>query len=88
MLLCDFQALAARAQEAISPPLGSSSRSSAPPYRDSLVYLHKSLIEISSVIENETAVGQFLIECLKERHFVAIRQIPPASNASSTPTEP
>ncbi|KAI0872000.1 Zn-dependent exopeptidase [Hypoxylon argillaceum] len=61
----------------------SSSSSSAPSYRDELVSLHKSLVEISSVTYSENAVGRFLVEYLTARDFIAELQCLPPSNDAS-----
>lgn len=69
--------LAAVAQE----PLDSSS--SAPPYRDSLISLHKSLVDFNSTTGSEADVGDFLINYLVEQGFAAERQTLPSSNNSA-----
>ncbi|KAI0466947.1 hypothetical protein F4859DRAFT_282069 [Xylaria cf. heliscus] len=56
--------------------------SGAPAYRRELVSLHKSLVEISSVTYTENAVGQFLVDYLTERDFVAELEFLPPSNTS------
>ncbi|KAH9897382.1 hypothetical protein F4778DRAFT_771839 [Xylariomycetidae sp. FL2044] len=57
----------------------------APSYRESLVSLHKSLVEISSVSGNESAVGEFLVEYLIQRDFVVeVDLLPPNSSNSSS----
>ncbi|KAI1746991.1 hypothetical protein F4782DRAFT_453508 [Xylaria castorea] len=61
-------------------PLGSN----APTYRRELVSLHKSLVEISSVTYTENAVGQFLVDYLTERNFVADLEFLPPSNTSDS----
>jgi acetylornithine deacetylase len=54
----------------------------APPYRDELVSLHQSLVEIESITENEAKVGEFLIDYLTEKGLVAEQQFLPTSNDS------
>ncbi|KAI0523899.1 hypothetical protein F5B22DRAFT_422257 [Xylaria bambusicola] len=50
----------------------------APSYRDELVALHKSLVEISSITYTENDAGSFLVEYLTQRGFVAeIEFLPP-----------
>ncbi|KAI3328950.1 Zn-dependent exopeptidase [Xylariaceae sp. AK1471] len=81
LLSCGFRPLAVEARN----PLGLNlrSNSSAPPYRDSLVSLHKSLVDFNSTTDSEAAVGQFLIDYLTKRGFVAERQTLPSSNTSA-----
>ena len=63
------------------PSSSSSSASNAPPYRDDLLSLHKSLVEIPSISGTENKVGSFLIEYLTARDYVAQLQfLPPAVN--------
>src|SRR5436309_492656 len=69
----------------LSPP---SSGSDVPAYRDELVSLHKSLVEISSITYNESAVGKFLVDYLTKRDFVAELQSVPPSNASDSDGKP
>lgn len=57
--------------------------SSVPPYRDSLISLHKSLVDFNSTTGNEADVGEFLIDYLTEQSFVAERQTLPSSNDSA-----
>ncbi|KAI0430051.1 hypothetical protein F5Y09DRAFT_241513 [Xylaria sp. FL1042] len=70
----------------LQTPLDSSSSSSnnAPSYRSELVSLHKSLVEIASVTYSENAVGNFLVDYLTARDFVAeLEFLPPVSNNTS-----
>lgn len=53
------------------------SSESAPPYRDSLLSLHRSLVEIPSVSGTENKVGSFLVEYLSGLGFVAQLQFLP-----------
>ncbi|KAI8628078.1 Zn-dependent exopeptidase [Xylariaceae sp. FL1651] len=53
-----------------------------PAYREDLVSLHKSLVEISSITGNENEVGNFLVNYLTERHFVAQLEFLPPSIVS------
>lgn len=62
--------------------------SDVPTYRRELVSLHKSLVEISSVTYTENAVGQFLVDYLTERDFVAELQFLPPSNTSDSDNKP
>ncbi|KAK7746158.1 hypothetical protein SLS62_009448 [Diatrype stigma] len=55
----------------------------APPYRESLVSLHKSLIDIESISFNEYDVGRFLVDYLTERGFVTELQFLPSLNSTS-----
>jgi acetylornithine deacetylase len=59
------------------------SNSSAPPYRDGLISLHKSLVDFNSTTGSEADVGGFLIDYLTEQGFVTERQILPSSNDSA-----
>ncbi|KXJ91535.1 hypothetical protein Micbo1qcDRAFT_163295 [Microdochium bolleyi] len=61
----------------------------APSYRDSLVSLHKSLVDIQSISYDENEVGQFLVDYLTERDFVAdIQFLPTPNKTSSTEGKP
>lgn len=73
--------LAAVAQESPTPTPTSSP--SAPLYRDSLISLHKSLVDFNSTTGSEAEVGEFLIDYLTEQGFVAERQTLPSSNGSA-----
>jgi acetylornithine deacetylase len=68
--------------------LGSSSSSSAPHYRDTLLALHKSLVEIPSVTGTENAVGQFLVNYLTDLGLQAELQFVPPAATSSTDEKP
>lgn len=96
-LLCSCLVLAFELQK----PLGTSSSSTpssslhrddgddAPAYRESLVSLHKSLVDISSITYDENEVGQFLVDYLTERGFVAkLQVVPPPTNSSSDDEKP
>ncbi|KAI1390387.1 Zn-dependent exopeptidase [Hypoxylon trugodes] len=77
---------AAQASTPISLPHDSSD---APPsYRDELVSLHKSLVEIPSITDDENEVGNFLVEYLTARDFIVqLEFIPPESNTTE-PSKP
>lgn len=55
--------------------------SSAPPYRDNLLSLHKSLVDFNSTTGSEAEVGDFLVDYLTEQGFVAKRQTLPSTSA-------
>lgn len=76
-----FQPFVAVAQEPVS--LSSRSTYSAPPYLDSLISLHESLVDFNSTTGSEAGVGDFLIDYLVEQGFVAERQTLPSSNNSA-----
>ncbi|KAK7725570.1 hypothetical protein SLS63_008024 [Diaporthe eres] len=76
-----FRPLISVAQDSLS--LSPSSSSSAPPYRDSLISLHKSLVDFNSTTGSEADVGEFLIDYLTEQGFTAERQTIPSSNDSA-----
>ncbi|KAI0114155.1 Zn-dependent exopeptidase [Nemania sp. FL0031] len=57
--------------------------SSAPPYRDQLVLLHKALVEIPSISFTEQQVGRFLLEYLEGLDFTTAAQFLPLGNASN-----
>lgn len=57
--------------------------SSAPPYRDNLISLHKSLVDFNSTTGSEADVGDFLVDYLTQQGFVAERQTLPSSNTSA-----
>lgn len=61
LLFCGFQALTACGQD-------------PPAYRDALLSLHQSLVEFPSITDNETAVGDFLIDYLMEQGLTTERQ--------------
>ncbi|KAI0508976.1 hypothetical protein F5B22DRAFT_618737 [Xylaria bambusicola] len=72
MLWCSF-----------GPRVVEASDRSAPPYRDSLLSFHKSLVDFNSTTGSEAGVGEFLIDYLTERGFVAERQTLPTSDLSA-----
>ncbi|KAI2619484.1 Zn-dependent exopeptidase [Hypomontagnella submonticulosa] len=75
--------------EAQTPLAASSAPSSAPPYREALVSLHKSLVEISSISGHENDVGSFLVDYLEQRGFVVqIEALPPADTNDTEPAKP
>jgi acetylornithine deacetylase len=55
----------------------------APPYREELLSLHKSLVDIPSVSLDEVKVGEFLIDYLTEKGFTTERQPLNPSNTSA-----
>ena len=56
---------------------------SPPPYRDSLLSLHRSLVEIESISGNEIEVGNFLVDYLATREYTTVRQhLPTYGNTS------
>ncbi len=60
---------------------GSPPSSDSPSYRDALLALHKSLVEIPSISGTENEVASFLLEYLTARNYVAQLQfLPPATN--------
>ncbi|KAI8958387.1 Zn-dependent exopeptidase [Daldinia sp. FL1419] len=68
---------------AVSP----TSNPNAPAYREDLVSLHKSLVEISSITGDENEVGNFLVDYLSAHDFVVqLESIPPTS--ASNPGKP
>lgn len=81
LLASVFRPLEAVAQKFLSP--SPRSNTSAPPYRDSLISLHKSLVDFNSTTGSEADVGEFLIDYLTEQGFVAERQTLPSSNNSA-----
>ena len=78
VLWCSLQLHTAEARNSFG--ISSRSNNSAPPYRESLLSLHKSLVDFNSTSGTEAGVGQFLIDYLTERGFVAERQILPTSD--------
>ncbi|KAF2995462.1 hypothetical protein E8E14_001528 [Neopestalotiopsis sp. 37M] len=60
-----------------------SDSSSAPHYRETLLQLHKSLIEIPSVSGSEDAVGHFLADYLTDLGLRAELQAVPSSNGAA-----
>ncbi|RYP70112.1 hypothetical protein DL769_005089 [Monosporascus sp. CRB-8-3] len=95
-LLWSSRVLASELQK----PLGTSSSSTpssslhgddgddAPAYRESLVSLHKSLVDISSITYDENEVGKFLVAYLTERGFVTqLQVVPPPTNSSASDDE-
>ncbi|KAF6809384.1 M20 peptidase-like protein [Colletotrichum sojae] len=79
-------AAASRIQQPLgadAPPLAphSPAASSAAPWRDDLISLHRSLIEIPSISGNESKAGEFLVEYLTGRGYIAHLQfLPPRDN--------
>ncbi|KAI3333086.1 hypothetical protein F4824DRAFT_258077 [Ustulina deusta] len=63
-------------------PSAPSPESNVPSYRDELVSLHKSLVEISSITYAEHDVGEFLADYLTKRDFVVALEFLPPSNTS------
>ena len=51
-----------------------------PPWRDTLISLHRELVSIESVTGNEAAVGDFLADYLAQRSFSVSRQHLPSSD--------
>ncbi|KAK1969728.1 Zn-dependent exopeptidase [Colletotrichum sublineola] len=64
----------------------SSTSSSVPAWRDDLLSLHRSLIEIPSISGNESAAGRFLVDYLTGRGYVSSLQFLPPRNDSSNET--
>lgn len=65
--------------------LSSGSDSNAPHYRDTLLSLHKSLIERPSVTGTENAVGQFLVDYLTDLGLqTELQFLPPTSNTAGS----
>ncbi|RYP66178.1 hypothetical protein DL771_007954 [Monosporascus sp. 5C6A] len=60
----------------------------APAYRESLVSLHKSLVDISSITYDEKEVSEFLVDYLTERGFAAQLQAVPTPTNSSDVEKP
>lgn len=56
---------------------------STPAYRESLLDLHKSLVDFNSTTGSEAEIGDFLFEYLTEQGFTAERQTLPSSNGSA-----
>ncbi|GKT40677.1 peptidase M20 domain-containing protein [Colletotrichum spaethianum] len=67
-------------------PGSSSPSSSAPSWRDDLLSLHRSLIEIPSISGNESAAGKFLVDYLTSRGYVSSLQFLPPRNNNSNET--
>ncbi|KAI2776217.1 Zn-dependent exopeptidase [Daldinia loculata] len=89
LLLGSSQVLALELQKPIkaaqvpSSVISSASDSNAPAYRDNLVSLHKSLVEISSISGNENEVGNFLVDYLSAHDFVVQLEALPPTNTSN-----
>lgn len=62
--------------------------SKAPHYRDTLLSLHKSLVEIPSVTGDENAIGQWLIDYLTDLGFQAELQFLPPPTEGEDPKKP
>lgn len=56
-----------------------------PAWRESLLSLHRSLVEISSVTGTEGEVGKFLVDYLNSKGYVAIPQFVPPRNDTNGP---
>jgi acetylornithine deacetylase len=59
------------------------SNTSAPPYRNELLSLHKSLVDFNSTTGSEADVGNFLVDYLTQQGFTTKRQVLPSSNDSA-----
>lgn len=68
--------------------LASASESKAPHYRETLLSLHKSLVEIPSVTGTENAVGQWLIDYLTDLGLQAELQFLPPPSEGDAPEKP
>ncbi|KAI1134077.1 Zn-dependent exopeptidase [Hypoxylon sp. FL0543] len=91
VLLCSSLALGSELQKPLKTASTATtsaayeSHDAPPPYRDNLVSLHKSLVDIPSISDDESDVGKFLVDYLAARGFVAqLQYVPPASNASES----
>ncbi|OLN87396.1 Peptidase M20 domain-containing protein-like protein 2 [Colletotrichum chlorophyti] len=82
-------AAASRIQQPLGPGFSPSTphgpatapSSSTPSWRDDLISLHRSLIEIPSISGNESAAGKFLVDYLTGRGYVSSLQfLPPRDN--------
>ncbi|OTB06223.1 hypothetical protein M426DRAFT_318973 [Hypoxylon sp. CI-4A] len=62
--------------------------SDAPSYRDDLVSLHKSLVEIPSISLDENEVGNFLVDYLTARDFVVQLEALPSDTNATEPSKP
>ncbi|KAI6093417.1 Zn-dependent exopeptidase [Hypoxylon rubiginosum] len=91
-LLGSSQALGFEFQKPLGVAQASASAASPsdtpPSYRDELVSLHKSLVEISSASGDENEVGNFLVDYLTARGFVVQLEFLPPSTNESEPTKP
>src|SRR4051812_9637890 len=83
--LCNFSlCLTSQLQETIGPPNRPETEGSGeapPPYRDKLLALHRSLVEIESITGNENDVGDFLADSLPPLHSPPPRQPLPSSSS-------
>ncbi|KAI0890758.1 Zn-dependent exopeptidase [Annulohypoxylon maeteangense] len=87
LLLSSCGALGSDLQKPLvnSPSYKSSDES--PSYRDNLVSLHKSLVEISSISGNENEVGTFLVDYLTARGYtVQCDSIPSSPDSDNKPS--
>ncbi|KAI1261811.1 Zn-dependent exopeptidase [Xylariaceae sp. FL1019] len=90
LLSCSLRAFAYSPQRPLSTITGSIDQGHhgdrAPAYRGSLLALHKSLVEISSITSNETTVGHWLADYLEDRGFSTYLQyIPSADDVNKGP---
>lgn len=81
ILIGGLRPLTAVAQESLN--ISPRANPGVPPYRDSLISLHKSLVDFNSTTGSEADVGEFLIDYMTEKGFVAERQTLPSSNDSA-----
>ncbi|KAI5927493.1 hypothetical protein F4810DRAFT_266716 [Camillea tinctor] len=84
VLYSSHRVLASELQTPLQASPGLSS-AETPAYRHDLVSLHRQLIEIPSVTFTEQEVGNFLIDYLTARNFVAEPQFLPQTNDSEKP---
>ena len=71
-----------RLTDAVHWPSSASHSAAAPAYRDELLRLHKSLVSIESITDNENEVGSFLVDYLTERGYTADLQFVAPTNGT------
>ncbi|KAI1098435.1 Zn-dependent exopeptidase [Jackrogersella minutella] len=94
LLLSSSRALGSELQKPLKTastsanPVSHETSNGSPSYRDDLVSLHKSLVEVPSISSNENEVGKFLVDYLAARDFVVqLEAVPPEANAPE-PSKP
>lgn len=88
LLLAGSSAALASSYQKPLGPSSSLSASKAPHYRDTLLALHKSLVEIHSVTGTENECATFLVDYLTDLGFTAQLEFIPPPNAASAADEP
>ncbi|KAI5859606.1 Zn-dependent exopeptidase [Durotheca rogersii] len=89
MKFSPFLLVLLRSSRALGSELQKHLEADAPPYRDDLVSLHKSLVDIASISGEENEVGNFLVDYLTARNFVVqLEFVPPLAGEPNGTSKP